>query len=266
MKRWWVGAAIVLVALGCGQGGATDAPPLLVAAASDLRPVFAELGAAFEESTGQPVVFTFGSSGQLAQQLVEGAPFEVFASADVALVGRVVAAGRGDAATQATYAFGRLVIWSRQDTWGGWADLGDLAGDRRVTTVAIANPAHAPYGRAAQQALDAAGVADTVEPRLVYGENVADAHRLAASGNADAAVIALSLAIASDPRGEGTWVPVDPALHAPLRQDLVVTAAEPDRAVLAARFVEQVGSPGGRALMRRYGFALPGDAAMPERP
>lgn len=267
VRRVVAGIAALLALGGCGAtGGATAEEPLLVAAAADLRPVFDELGASFEQATGQPVVVTFGSSGQLAQQLLEGAPYEVFASADVGLVDLVVAAGRGDAASQATYAIGRLVIWSRRDGWRGWTDLADLALDRQVGTVAIANPDHAPYGRAARQAIQAAGVDTALGERLVYGENVADAQRLAATGNADAAVIALSLAVASDERGEGEWTLVEDRLHAPLQQDLVVTATDPGRADLAAGFVAAVGSAQGRAVMRRYGFVLPDDPEIVDDP
>lgn len=253
-------AALLLLSSGCGGGrvGASD-EPLLVAAASDLGPAFTELAEDFTAATGHPVDLTFGSSGQLAQQIAGGAPHEVFASASTAFVDSVVAAGRGDDATRATYGYGRLVLWSTAGRWEGWTDLVDLAGDREVEVVAIANPAHAPYGAAAEEALAAAGVLDGVVDRLAYGQNVADAQRLAATGNADAAVVALSLALAGDERGEGRWELLDDALHAPLEQQLVVTAEDPGRAALAARFVAFVGSEQSRDVLRRFGFLLPGE-------
>jgi molybdate transport system substrate-binding protein len=200
---------------------------------------------------------TFGSSGQLAQQLLEGAPMDLYASADVAYVDRVVAAGIGDPATQTTYAFGRLAIWSSASRWRGWETLADVAADDGIRFVAIANPEHAPYGRAARQAFETEGRWQAIQPRLVFGENISDTQRLAATGDADVAIVALSLALAADEAGEGSWTIIDADLHDPLQQDLVVTAADPDRAALAARFVELVGSEEGQQVMRRFGFVVP---------
>jgi molybdate transport system substrate-binding protein len=251
--------ALALAASGCGDGAAaiTSEEPLLVGAASDLQPAFTEIGERFADLTGERVTFSFGSSGQLAQQIIDGAPMDLFASADVALVERVLAAGRGNPATQATYAFGRLVIWSPQSAWGGWETIDDVVADPEVATISIANPAHAPYGLAARQALEHRGHGDAVDGRLVYGENVSDAQRLVASGNADVGIIALSLAIAARDRGDGSWVLVDEDLHDPLQQDLAVVAEDPDRAALAGRFIDFVNSEDGRAVMRRFGFLLP---------
>jgi molybdate transport system substrate-binding protein len=258
-------AAVVLTACGATSGTATRDEPLLVAAASDLLPAFTELGESFERRTGERVVFSFGSSGQLAQQLIEGAPMDLYASANVAFVEQVVAAGVGDPASQITYAYGRLALWSLEAGWGGWEDLEDLATDDTVTTIAIANPDHAPYGIAARQALETAGVWDRVQPRLVFGENVADTHRLAASGNADVAIIARSLALAADAGAAGAvdrpgrWVALDEQRHPPLQQDLVVIADDPRRAELAQRFIDHLRSDEGRAVMRRHGLPVPDD-------
>ena len=253
-------AAGVLALAGCDDGQtATASEPLVVAGASDLMPAFTVLGEQFEAATGERVVFNFGSSGQLAQQLIEGAPMDVYAAANVTFVEQVLDAGVGDPATQATYAFGRLVIWSPDGAWGDWRSIGDLAADADVRVVAIANPEHAPYGLAANQAIETAGLWDTLEPKLVYGENVADAHRFAATGNADVAIVALSLALAADEAGDGRWTLLDEDLHEPLQQDLVVTAEDPDRAQLAGRFVDHVNSEEGRQVMRRFGLLLPGE-------
>lgn len=255
-----LGALVLWCALaggGCAGTAHTGAPDgrdggLIVAAASDLRPAFEELGPRFTARSGIPVTFAFGSSGRLAQQIENGAPFDVFASADVAYVDRVIAAGAGDERTKRTYAFGRIVIWS---DGAPHPDLKALA-DPSIAPVAVANPAHAPYGVAAVTALRRAGVYDVVAPRLVYGENVSDTLRLASSGNADAAIVALSLAIASD----GGWTLIDESLHDPLEQALVVTAP-PERAAGARGFADFIGGPEGRRVMRRYGFLLPGDPA-----
>jgi molybdate transport system substrate-binding protein len=278
-SRRAAGAALALLLGGCGAptsgngGDAAAQSPLVVAAAADLLPAFTQLGQDFERTTGQRVVFSFGSSGLLAQQLLEGAPMDLYASASATFVERLLAAGIGEPDTRTTYAFGRIVIWSTAERWNageGWDTLADLASDSTIRTVAIANPEHAPYGLAARQALEAAGVADVLAPRLVFGENVADAQRLVATGNADVGIIALSLAIAAggaDASGpahrsplRGRWVLVDAALHAPLQQDMLVVARDPQRAAQARAFVAFVASPEGRAVMRQYGFRLPQDA------
>ena len=256
-------AVVALLGSACGTTAGADGDPLLVAGAADLMPAFTELRDSFEEATGERVTFTFGSSGQLAQQIREGAPMDVYASANVAFVEAVLDAGIGDPDTQATYAFGRITMWSRDGGWGGWADLEDLVADGSVTTIAIANPEHAPYGSAAKEAFESAGLWDEVEPRLVFGENIADTQRLAATGNADVAIVALSLAIAADDADGGEWVLIDDALHEPLQQDLVVITDDPDRAASAARFVAHVTSPEGREVMRRYGLLLPGEELPP---
>jgi molybdate transport system substrate-binding protein len=254
-------AASALFAAACGVNAqaVTAEEPLLIAGAADLQPAFTVIGAQFEQATGEEVVFTFGSSGQLAQQLIEGAPMDLYASANVSFVEQVLDAGVGDPDSQTTYAFGRITIWSREDTWRDWQTLDDAAADDDVRVIAIANPDHAPYGLAAKQALQTAGLWATVEPKLVYGENVADTQRLAASGNADVALIALSLALAADEAGDGAWVLLDEDLHQPLQQDLVVVAEDPDRAALANAFIEYVDSEEGRQVMRRFGFLLPGE-------
>lgn len=268
-------AAVAILLPACGtsasDGPGTDQGPgvdadtltLIVAGAADLRPAFTELGASFEERTGVPVTFSFGSSGLLAQQLIEGAPMDVYASADAAFVDRVLDAGVGDAASRTTYAIGRITIWSRTSAWGGWSTLADVAADPDVRIIAIANPEHAPYGRAAKQALEAAGVWDDVRPRLVFGENISDTQRLAATGNADVAIVALSLAFTADAAqgadgpSDGRWVLIDDALHAPLRQDLIVTATAPHRIAAAERFLAHLASEEGQTVMRRSGFVRP---------
>jgi molybdate transport system substrate-binding protein len=236
---------------------ATSAPvsELLVAGASDLRPAFEEIGKLFTTQTGTKVTFSFGSSGQLAQQISNGAPFDVFASADKSYVDQVLADGVGDAATKATYAFGRLALWIPSRTQKRIFNVLDLA-DPTVKRIAIANPEHAPYGSAAVQTLKSAKIYELVADKLVYGENVSDTYRLATSGNADAALVSLSLVIANSNGGQYVVIPDD--AHAPLEQALVVTAKKP-RANSAKAFVSLVSSPAGRTVMRKFGFLLPGD-------
>lgn len=228
---------------------------LLVAGASDLRPAFEELGRAFTAKTGTKVTFSFGSSGQLSQQVINGAPFDVFASADIGYVDDVLKAGVGERSTKATYAFGRLALWVPARTQKRIFNVLDLA-DRSFKRIAIANPDHAPYGVAAVQALESSNISELVSDRLVYGENVSDAYRLATSGNADAALVSLSLVIANN--NGGRYVVVPSEAHKPLEQTLVVTT-KGDRTFSAKAFVSLVSSTAGRDVMRKYGFLLPGD-------
>ena len=247
-------AALVPVLLACGGGNDTAAPSagISVAAASDLRPAFEELGRRFTEETGTPVTFSFGSSGLLREQIVNGAPFDVFASADEAYVDAVIEAGAGDPETKAEYGRGRLALRAAAGAPqpGTVADLAGAAYER----VAVANPEHAPYGRAALEALGSAGVQPDVAGRLVYGENVSDTMRLVSSGNADVGIVALSLVLAEG--GPVTLVPED--LHEPLRQTLVALGTG-EEARPARAFASYVNEPEGRQVLLRHGFALPGE-------
>ncbi|HEX6420329.1 MAG TPA: molybdate ABC transporter substrate-binding protein [Acidimicrobiales bacterium] len=251
-------AAVALAACGgsaASTGGRDGVPAAItVAAASDLRPAFEELGEVFTARTGTAVTFSFGSSGQLREQVLNGAPFDLFASANGAYVDEVVAAGRGRADTRADYAEGRIVLYSRDASLRP-DSVADLA-DGRYRRIAIANPEHAPYGLAARQALESAGAYGAVADRLVYGESIADTFQIARSGNADVGIVALSLAVADGVAH--TPVPAD--LHEPLRQALVVTG-DGARGEAAAAFADLVSSPAGREVMVRYGFVLPGEEA-----
>ncbi len=245
---------MTLIAVACGSSSATSADErrITVAAASDLRFAFDELGDAFTAETGIEVTFAYGSSGQLREQIINGAPFDLFASANVDFVDDVIEAGRGIEETKADYAVGRIVLWSPP---GGLfpQSVADLA-DSQYRTIAIANPRHAPYGLAAEQALISAGVIEEVRSRLIFGENISDAMRIVESGNADVGIVALSLAIV----GDAPYVIVDEDLHEPLRQALVVTSTG-ERGADAEGFATFLASPEGREVMVRYGFVLPGE-------
>lgn len=256
-----VAGAVLLAACGptatgsVDAGGASTPEGLTVAAASDLGPALEELVAAFTADTGVAVTVVLGSSGRLHQQVLAGAPFDLFLSADRAYVDEVVAAGRGRADTVAPYARGRLVLWA-SDPARLPTSVEDLAGPA-VRRIAIANPDHAPYGRAAVQALASAGVLDELADRLVTADSVADALTVARSGNVDVGVVALSLAVAEG----GAWVAVPTTLHDPIDQALVVTAQDPARQALARRFAALVTGPDGRAVLERFGFDPPAAAS-----
>ena len=245
---------VALLLLGA-RALASPSPRLKVAAAADLALAFKDVGAAYEKKTGERVIFSFGSTGLLEKQIVEGAPFDVFAAANVSFAEDAIKAGACNADSKTLYARGRIVVWWRKDsTIAPPKTIADLA-DKRFIKVAIANPAHAPYGQAAQQAMEKAGVWPALKPKLVFGENVQQTLQFAQSGNAEAAVVALSLAVIND----GSWVLVDDALHAPIDQALVVCGKDAERQKRARAFTLFVNSPEGRAIMKKYGFLLPGE-------
>ncbi|MGH7330883.1 MAG: molybdate ABC transporter substrate-binding protein, partial [Polyangiaceae bacterium] len=227
---------------------------LKVAAAADLASAFKDVGDAYKAKTGQEVKFSFGSTGLLAKQIAEGAPYDVFAAANVSYADDTTKAGACFADTKSLYATGRIVMWAMK-TASLPAKIEDLA-DPKFAKIAIANPEHAPYGQAAKQALTKAGIWDKVSPRIVYGENVQQTLEFAQSGNAEVAIVALSLAIVS----EGQYVVIDSALHDRIDQALVVCKGSGAAASQSGKaFTAFVGSPDGRAIMRRYGFLLPGE-------
>jgi len=240
----------------CRRHPAVADAPLHVAAAADLSEAFPEIGKAFEKATSRKVTFSFGATGLLAKQVEQGAPFDVFAAANVAFVDDVIAAGACDPATKATYAVGRIVLWTRSDAGVVPTSIADLARPD-VVRVAIANPEHAPYGKAAKEALLKSGIWAAIAGKIVYGENVQQALQFAQSGNAEVAIVALSLATVSG----GHATPIDPALYDPLTQALVVCrgalASEGRLAPDARRFAAYVVSDEGRGILRRYGFSPP---------
>jgi molybdate transport system substrate-binding protein len=239
----------------CHKHDAPSAEPLRVAAAADLSSAFKEVGAAFEKETGEPVVFSFGATGLLERQIAEGAPFDVFAAANESFVDDAVIAGACLADSKTTYATGHLVMVTAKDSPLQPHALADLT-DPRVKKIAIANPEHAPYGKAAKQALERAGVWGQVQPRIVYGENVQQALQFAQSGNADVAIVALSLAKGTPDR----TTPVPPELHDPIAQAAAVCTHGKAGATWGRRFLAFLQSPAGHAIMREHGFLLPGES------
>lgn len=245
----WLTILTLLFASACER----TPTPIRVAAAADLSLAFEELGRAFEARTGRQVVFSFGATGLLATQLRQGAPFDLFAAANRSLAEDVVAAGACDGRTLTPYARGRLAVRPRTGV-APPAAFEELASER-FARIAIANPEHAPYGQAAREALERAGILATVEPRLVLGANVRHALQLVETGNVDAAIVARSH-VARD--GARPWLPVDEAMHRPIDQTLVVCehGAAREGGEAFARFV---GSDSGRVILRRHGFLRAGE-------
>src|SRR5450755_3366956 len=229
--------------------------PLRVAAAADLAHAFDEIRPAFVAQTPGELTVTLGSTGLLARQIIQGAPFDLFLAANSSYVEQVVKAGACDGATERSYARGRLVVWVKGSD-GGTLTLTSLA-DPRFKHIAIANPEHAPYGVAAREALTRAGVWSSVSERMVYGENVQQTMELAQTGNADVAIVGLSLAIGAT---GGSWSLVDGASYTPFDQSLVV-CKHGTNAVAAQKLADFLKAPTGRAILHKYGFTLPGEAA-----
>ncbi len=251
-------AAVLALSAACKKDPPPAASePLKVAAAADLAFAFKDVGDAYTKKTGQLVTFSFGSTGLLAKQISEGAPFDVFAAANVSFADDTVKAGACSGDTKALYATGRIVMWAKKGT-APPASLADLA-DRKWTKIAIANPEHAPYGRAAKDAMTRAGVWDKVQPRMVYGENVQQTLQYAQSGNVEVALVALSLAMVST---DGTYTTIDSNAHARIDQALVACKGKnPAPTEGAKSFVAFVNSDEGRTVMRKFGFLLPGEVA-----
>jgi molybdate transport system substrate-binding protein len=256
-------AVIVLLLASPGTAAAQRAP--IVAAASDLQFALTEIADRFAREHGTRVELVFGSSGTLSRQVRDGAPFELFLSADETFVDDLATAGltRDDGTL---YAVGRLVLFAPGGSplvpTEGLEGLRRLLDAGRVTRFAIANPEHAPYGRAAEAALRTHGLWDSLRPRLVLGDNVSQAAQFATTGNAVGGLIAYSLALAPTVQARGTYALVAETDHPPLRQRMVLLeGAGP----VAQRFYRYLQEPSARTVLERYGFALPRREPAPVR-
>lgn len=250
-------SSIVLVlaglALGSGSIDAAEPPALTVFAAADLTFAFKEIAPRFEKATGARVTLVFGSTGNFAHQIRQGGPADVFFAADQAFVDTLIAEGVLLRETRTLYAQGRIVLATARVLGPKLTELRSLL-DPRVRHVAIANPVHAPYGRAAEQALRKAGLWEALRPKLVFGENIRHALQFVQTGAAEAGIVALS--VANVPEVE--WIPIDAGMHAPLDQAAAV-ARRSARPELGLAFIQFVNGPEGRPIMKRYGFMLPGE-------
>ena len=252
-----LGALFALAALAPAPAGAASVPN--IAAASDLQFALTEIAAGFTRDTGGQVKLVFGSSGNFRRQIAEGAPFELFLSADEEYVATLAKESRTEDAG-VRYATGRIVLFAATDSPlrpdAALADLKSAVTDGRIRHFAIANPEHAPYGRAARDALQRAGLWDALVPRLVLGENVLQAAQFATAGGAQGGIIAYSLMLSPVLAGKGTYAMLPAEGHAPLHQRMVlVKGAGPT----AREFYRYLQAPAARAVFARFGFALPGE-------
>ncbi len=230
--------------------------PTRIAAAADLRFAMDDILEAYRaEHPERAIEVIYGSSGRFRAQIENGAPFDLYFSADIDYPRML--AERGFAASAVIpYAIGRIVLWSNTVDVSALS-LSDLARPE-FRRVAIANPRHAPYGKRAEEALRAVGLWDELTPRFVYAENIAHALQLVQSGGAQAGIVALSLALNPRVADQGTWHLVDDGLHAALEQGFIVTRRAADNAT-AWHFADYMKTPASRAVMQAYGFVLPGE-------
>ncbi len=259
LRAAWLAACLLAapVMAAAQTGGRTEAP--VVAAASDLQFAVEEIAAAFRAGTGMDVRLAFGSTGNFARQIREGAPFQIFMAADEQFIFDLhrdgFAPNDGD-----LYAVGRIVMMTPHGSpLAADSNLDTLAAmlsEGRLTRFAIANPDHAPYGMRAREALIHKGLWDDLQPHLVMGENVSQAAQFALSGSAQGGIIAYSLALAPNIETRGNYELIPEDWHEPLRQRMVLLR---NAGPVAEAFYAYMNGPSAREIMERYGFALPGE-------
>lgn len=255
LARW---SAVLLMAFASAVPAAAQQAPN-IAAAADLRLALTEVATAFKRDTGQEVTLTFGSSGNFFRQLQQGAPFELFLSADEEYALDLAKAGKAiDNGT--LYAIGRLAVVAPKGS--PLALDGNLVGLRgalqsgRITRFAIANPEHAPYGARAEEALKHARLWDSLAGKLVLGENVAQALQFATVGGAQGGIVSYSLVLDPAFAARADYALLPASWHQPLRQRMVLMKGA---GTVAQRFYRYVQQPAARQILVRYGFALPGE-------
>lgn len=227
---------------------------LAIAAASDLQSVLPEVAARFEKETGIQAKLSFGSSGNFFAQIQNGAPFDLFFSADVDYPKKLEASGMTEPGSMYHYADGKIVLWAPKNSAIDVNRGLDALLDPAVKKMAIANPVHAPYGSAAESALRKAGLWDKIQSKLVLGENISQTAQFAQSGNADAGILALSLVLAPAMKEKGNYFVIAQELYPPLQQAAVVLKGSTHRD-LATRFIDFLKTREVKSLLQQYGFS-----------
>jgi len=237
--------------------GSASAQEITVAAAADLNYALKDLAVRFEKKTGDKLTLSFGSSGNLFSQIQSGAPFDLFFSADEQYPQKLAAASLMDPASLRSYAVGHLVLWVPNSSSLDPQKLKmDLLLQPSVQHVAIANPQLAPYGRAAMAALERSGLKEKLASKLVFGENISQAAQFVQSGNAQAGLIALSLAMSPAMKEAGRYWQLPSDSYPELRQTAGIVSASKHKQAAQA-FLDYVTSPEGVAVLQQYGFAMP---------
>lgn len=247
----------------CGATVARAQAPISVAAAADVRDALGAIIAAFEARDGAKVRATFGSTGNLARQIAQGAPFDLFLSADESFADRLIAEGHAEG-PGALYAVGRLALVTRRegglDIAGGLDAVATALSAGRLRRFAIANPEHAPYGMRAKEALEKSGLWGRLGPHLVLGENVAQATQYVLTGAAEAGITAYPLTKSSEAAPLAV-VLIPAETHSPLRQRMVLTrrgvGSSGTNATRARALFDLIVSPAGQAMLQAYGFERP---------
>jgi len=247
--------ATVVLAVGLVSSIAR-AGELTVAAASDLNYAFKEVIAGYEQQTGHHVKLTLGSSGNFFSQIQNGAPFDLYFSADIGYPRKLEDAGLTVPGSLYPYAVGQIVLWAGK---GSQFDLSkglEVLRDPAIKKIAIANPKHAPYGRAAVAAMEYFKVYDQVKDRLILGENISQAAQFIDSGACEIGIVALSLALAPAMKASGSYWEIPSESHPPLEQGAVIVKQSKHQEA-AKQFLEFMKGLQGQEIMKRYGFTLP---------
>lgn len=234
------------------------AQEITVAAAADLQFALQDVTERFEKETGNRVQLAFGSSGNFFTQIQNGAPFDLFFSADVEYPQKLEAAGLAEPGTLYQYAEGKLVLWVPKNSTLDLSLGLPLLLDPKIKKIAIANPAHAPYGRAAVAALRHEGIYDKVADRLVLGENISQTASFVVSGAADVGLVALSLALAPTLKDEGRYTELPANDYPPIRQGVIVLKSSKQKQA-AQQFLAYMKTPAVINLLKRYGFSVAAD-------
>ncbi|HMJ20278.1 MAG TPA: molybdate ABC transporter substrate-binding protein [Terriglobales bacterium] len=248
---------VLAVAIFLGlSGGLCAAQEITVAAAADLQFVMQEVGARFQSATGKSVKLIYGSSGNFTQQLQNGAPFDMFFSANLDYPKQLEAAGLTEPGTFYQYAIGKIVVWVPNDS-----KLDVSLGLRALLNpslkkIAIANPQHAPYGKAAVAAMQKENIYEQVKDKFVLGENISQAAAFVASGSADVGIVALSLALSPNMKDKGRYAEVPAADYPAIEQACVIMGSSKNKSV-AQQFLKFIQSSPITELFQKYGFAIP---------
>ncbi len=251
-------AATLVACLGVFPAFSQDAfaEEIAVAAASDLNFAIKDLVAEYEKATGHHVKLSLGSSGNFYAQIQNGAPFDLYFSADIGYPKKLEEAGLTVPGSLYRYAVGRIVLWTNHSSHRDVGKGLEILRDPAIKKIAIANPKHAPYGRAAVAAMQHFKVYDEAKDRLVLGENISQAAQFIESGACDIGVIALSLALAPTMKAAGTYWEIPSEAHPPLEQGAAILKSSKQQKT-AQQFLEFMQSAQGQEIMRRYGFTLP---------
>jgi molybdate transport system substrate-binding protein len=258
VSRWLATLFVVVVLTGSLGQGQAQAATITIAAAADLTFAFKEFVPEFEKATGDKVKLSFGSSGTFFAQIQNGAPYDLFFSADIGYPKKLDAAGLAEPGTMYEYAVGKIVLWVLNQSPLDLAKGLPILTDERVKKIAIADPAHAPYGKAAVAALKNDKLYDAVKPKIVQGENIAQTAQFVQSGSADIGILALSLALAPALQKQGRYELIPDTLYPPIEQAAVVLKASKEKKAAEA-FIAFLEKPETLAKMKQYGFVIPSE-------